>query len=587
MAIDWELLGQPRFDRIVEALLRRRYSEIADVRAFDGRGGDGGRDVTVTQGTRLRIFQLKYFPGGFSSGMKQRRNQIKRSFKSAMAHRPWEWTLVVPCNLSDPEQKFIDELPGEQSIRISVIGRAELDDLMAMFPDLEGYFQKDHLLEAAKTYNQEKAILTGGAADLVDRVHALGRVVDTSDPDWTLDFSRNGDQVAYALRPKHPQAHVTSPIQIKVQLALSRDDAGLAEQVRRSLGYGTDEKIVLPAKTVQSFEIEGPAWLSEKTSNIALEWSPLRMPETRDVTLELRILDTHGRTLSAHQARVRHGSYGYEGRSIKATFYNVADLLFLFPHDRELPSTLDYSYSVAGSHPSDLFRAMKLIEALHGEATGEIFLNGLSLGLLAFTRHDSPEKVAHLAEVRRWRTLADDLDVVQRHCDVFFPIPDELPGLDRVFLRIARLLVEGKCAIHPTMRVLTGKLAGSDSPELRRVLGGSPQCLALSVPDFTIEIGGNELRLGDITLLHPRVVALNSREALSALDTGSAENLVIRLQPENGEHFRAFLPAKWPDDHKLIAPTPWRLPEFTEPPGSFEDASSGNINQVPPPAQPS
>lgn len=572
MAIDWNQVGQEQYDRIVEALIYRLYSGIAEVRAVNGRGGDGGLDMVVTQGSRVRIFQLKYFPGGFSGEMRKRRDQITKSFKRAMDHSPYEWTLVVPCNLTPPEKAFVEKLKNGHNVRISMMGRVELDDQISRLPDLVDYFQKDQLLEAAKVYNQEKAILAGGAGDVVNRVHALGKVVDTCDPHWTFDFSRTGGQVTRALRPKHSQAHIVSPIQLNIDLALGKEDTALAEQIRRSLGYGTDEKVILPARSVQNFVIEGPEWLSEESSNVELEWWPSNNPRNEEVRLELRMLSPEGRIVAAHQAKVQHGNAGYEGRCIKATFYGVAELLFLFPYDREQPSTLNYTYSVAGSNSPDLFRAMRLIEELHGEGEGELLLNGHSLGMLVFGRKDSPELAEHLDDVRRWKQLADDLDIVQRHCNIFFPVPDELPGLDRVYLRLARLLIEGKCAIHPTARIMTGTLTGNDSPELRMVLSGKPQGLRLDVSDFTIVIGSHHLRIGDMLLFHTRVVTSNYQEALSALDSGTSEHLVVRFHPEDGEHFRAFLPDKWPDDHTPVVPTPWGLPEFTEPLGSGLEA---------------
>jgi DNA polymerase IIIc chi subunit len=60
MAIEWKYLEQKRFDRIVESMIHRMYSETARVEVVDGRGGDGGRDIVVTQGSRARIFQLNF-----------------------------------------------------------------------------------------------------------------------------------------------------------------------------------------------------------------------------------------------------------------------------------------------------------------------------------------------------------------------------------------------------------------------------------------------------------------------------------------------------------------------------------------------
>ncbi|MFE9322648.1 hypothetical protein ACIHDR_23680 [Nocardia sp. NPDC052278] len=47
-------------------LITRRYRHADSVIAVNGRGGDGGIDLEVRQGVRVRIFQLKYLPEAFS-----------------------------------------------------------------------------------------------------------------------------------------------------------------------------------------------------------------------------------------------------------------------------------------------------------------------------------------------------------------------------------------------------------------------------------------------------------------------------------------------------------------------------------------
>ncbi|MFE9217478.1 hypothetical protein ACFYN3_14170 [Streptomyces lavendulae] len=88
MAIDWDHLTQPRFDRIVEALVHRLYAVDAEVEVMNGRGGDGGIDIKVTVDGRVWIYQLKYFPDGFPGSYQGRRAGIKRSFRKALEHDP-------------------------------------------------------------------------------------------------------------------------------------------------------------------------------------------------------------------------------------------------------------------------------------------------------------------------------------------------------------------------------------------------------------------------------------------------------------------------------------------------------------------
>ncbi|MGQ4379752.1 hypothetical protein ACN6K9_002928 [Streptomyces sp. SAS_267] len=41
MAIEWDRIGQPAFDRYVEALLHRMFDDGGPVIVVNGRGGDG------------------------------------------------------------------------------------------------------------------------------------------------------------------------------------------------------------------------------------------------------------------------------------------------------------------------------------------------------------------------------------------------------------------------------------------------------------------------------------------------------------------------------------------------------------------
>jgi hypothetical protein len=99
VAVDWERIGQPQFDRIVEALVHRMYDATTTVEAVNGRGGDGGIDIKVTSGRRVRIFQLKYYPDGFpTASYKGRRTSILKSFERAMLHDPGSGSWWCPAH---------------------------------------------------------------------------------------------------------------------------------------------------------------------------------------------------------------------------------------------------------------------------------------------------------------------------------------------------------------------------------------------------------------------------------------------------------------------------------------------------------
>ncbi|MET8776967.1 hypothetical protein ABZV58_18350 [Nocardia sp. NPDC004654] len=89
MAVEWGAIGSAKFETLVDALLARKWRGLGDYVAPDGRGGDGGIDFEVRQGIRRRIYQLKYFPDGFSGDRKStRQTQIRKSFRRAIKLDP-------------------------------------------------------------------------------------------------------------------------------------------------------------------------------------------------------------------------------------------------------------------------------------------------------------------------------------------------------------------------------------------------------------------------------------------------------------------------------------------------------------------
>ena len=166
------------------------------------------------------IYQLKFFPEGFSGGFASRRKQIQRSFHAAMAHKPDGWALVVPCTMTQRERAFIQSLPGREQppvdVLVDYIDEPRLDAGMAGHPDLIALFTRDELREFARQFGREKAALEGGVKDLHDQIQGLGGLAAQMDPHWDIDFAREGDQVVQRLRAKTPDAATQSPISIRV-----------------------------------------------------------------------------------------------------------------------------------------------------------------------------------------------------------------------------------------------------------------------------------------------------------------------------------------------------------------------------------
>jgi len=261
--LDWANLTQPEFDRIAELLIYRKYRH-ARVEPVDGRGGDGGIDVLkVETDGHTTIFQLKYFLDGFSGKNGGRRRQIRDSLTSAVAHGPDEWVLVLPSKLTRPDWSFIKTLATETEVTITVWHVTVLDNLLVEHPDVVNLMRRDPaVVELLTQWHSEQAVLTS-PGDLAERMNGLAAVVDSVDPHWTFDFSREGTTVMQTLRAKHPDAPSLSPVTLKFSTVLGPEQAQLQQDMTRTLGYGLAGSVTLPPEAVKNFRVEDRRWFAE------------------------------------------------------------------------------------------------------------------------------------------------------------------------------------------------------------------------------------------------------------------------------------------------------------------------------------
>ncbi|MFF7146257.1 hypothetical protein ACFZB5_34645 [Streptomyces nodosus] len=559
MAVEWDRVGQPGFDRIVEALVHRVYDASARVEAVNGRGGDDGIDIKVTHGSRVRIFQLKYYPDGFpTTAHKGRRKSIRQSFARAMQHQPWEWILVVPCTLTTAEREFVTSLAAGQAVRVGVWDRAKLDGLLAAHADLEASFTRDQLFEAAKVYGQERALLMDGVRDVSARVTALGRQADGLDDHWTVDFARQGKTVVHTLRAKHPRAPEVSPVEITLtgNGPLAPD---LARAVRRSLGFGLPDGVVLPREAVESLTVSGPEWLSGEHRDVEVRWQPADKAPLAETSVEMVFLDGEQVTAS-YPGTLAHVGRGSVGRSVVVDLAG-GSMELMIPEASGALASLRFTFSLEKLEPSAALRLLRIRQRIMAGGAFKVRTGAGAIGGGELPPH--PE--AARQEVARLRSYIEDLEVVQRHCEQYFPIPAELTAADRVALRMARLLIQGHCAISPFLPRARFTLNGQDSPTLRALLSGEPHAIQGGSPKCAIAVAGRHLDLGPARFYHPHVTVdeADGRRALAALETGHGEGCEVTVRPVGGECFRLLLQEATPRNG--WTPVPLELPGFAEP----------------------
>ncbi|WP_238556750.1 hypothetical protein, partial [Gordonia terrae] len=146
-------------------IVMRKFRRVAEVDVVNGRGGDGGVDVSVTYPDgRLVIYQLKYYPEGMSGGFVGRRDKVKKSFVRAVKEQePHEWVLVAPCsNFTTPEKGYIRRLPeaftpaGKRRPTVGWMGRAELNQMLIDYPEVDRWLTLNHYRRTRQIFEQEQ-----------------------------------------------------------------------------------------------------------------------------------------------------------------------------------------------------------------------------------------------------------------------------------------------------------------------------------------------------------------------------------------------------------------------------------------------
>ena len=216
MFVRWDRLGPDEWDDLVEVLIYRIYTDGEHtVVIYNGRGGDGGRDIVVIdRNGYVRIFQLKFLPGGFPGSDRGRRRSIEESFKTAMAHDPDEWILVVPNNLTSGEMTYLQKLARfkttGKATAITHLAETGLTNELAKFPDLRTAFDRQELERLMELYNIERRALPGTPAEIDDRIAGAQEAIDAADQDWTWKISTIPGQEGRVLVPKHAGAQAVA-----------------------------------------------------------------------------------------------------------------------------------------------------------------------------------------------------------------------------------------------------------------------------------------------------------------------------------------------------------------------------------------
>ena len=127
-------------------------------------------------------------------------------------------------------------------------------------------------------------------------------------------------------------------------------------------------------------------------------------------------------------------------------------LRVLRPFDESAPAKLTYQFDLAGLSPAESLKVLRLRRRLSLGGDFRVMIDGQLAGAGRLPKSGTAD------DLHRWAQLQlflEDLEGVQRYCEQDFPIPADMSTTDRIALRMARLLVEGRCVASPFSRELT------------------------------------------------------------------------------------------------------------------------------------
>lgn len=564
--VNWARIDEATFNDLAESLLVREFTGDGLVAmAIDGRGGDGGIDVDV-RSTRtnqlVHIFQLKYFPEGFSGGHVKRREQIKKSMRKAIeTEHPPVWSLVVPRKVTAQERKAVRAMRGGVDMIIRFMSPVELELLLAKHPDIEERFTVDRAVELLKAVHRPEAALTK-PGDLHDELRRIeGRLKGRSEY-WGTAFSLGPDgtyvETIYAKRADAPERE---PLGLTLTTAFTPDDLELQTRFESAMRFGSIDPIILPANVIDSFRTTGPEWYAEEQRDLAeIEIRPTDEPHD-SVAVRVDVRDDGGKILAKLSGRTTARAAGYAGVTLSTLFEGGLAARWTLPRDVSESGSVTFETNFVGSTAHEIRRALRFRSETEAGATIGLTIDELAPILMNLT--DIPPT----SGPDPFAAFIDDLCFLENYFDVSLRLPTDVDSSDLIWARVLRLLANGEATVNPFMGTFGATLDGSRDEGLETLLGSGAAIVARS-SRFTIELFGEELSLEDIAYYAHRARIDDPEEIYSALDDGTAAGMHVAIRPVDGLPWVIYSPSLLEAaGHSVVITKPWSIEGLDEHPG--------------------
>ncbi|MDD7833940.1 hypothetical protein [Paenarthrobacter sp. AB444] len=562
-SIDWRTIPEVDFNSLAEALIvRDRTREGFVGQAIDGRGGDGGIDIDVREaesGDLLEIIQLKWFREGFSSNFRKRRDQIRRSFESAMALNPPRWTLVVPANLTVPERQFVSAMRRGRPVSVRFIGATELNLLLADYPEVHDWATRDVAMSALALIQRESAALRR-PGDLAAETSKLASRADGTSAYWGRGVAFQSGVYVETLYAKKPDACEREPLSIVLSTVFGPDDSELRAKYEDTLAYGPIEPLTLPSTVVEAFSMVGPEWFAQEHGAGEFHIRPGKSSVIDD-DLKLVSKNKAGRALATLRGRAVTSVTGATGAALECHFPGGLRQVWRFPEDLMQPALVTMRCEPEGYSAHDVKRAFSFLNSLASAETVEMNVNGhaRSLSCPEFTSNSAPSSGVH--------ELIDDLAYLESQLNIEFEFPKLLPrGHERVWIRVVRRMLEGRSVAVPNRKKLEVTLDGGLDNGTKALLSERGSHMIYTESDWCVTLLGEKIILEDMRIYHPRLIADGAQQHLQAVKNGLGAGRRVTLRPANGEPFVIFSPSRMRPNDAIVA-EPWGIEGILEPAG--------------------
>lgn len=561
--LSWEKLNQSDFDRTVELLVTRRYKREhpeLSVQAIDGRGGDGGIDIDVREpvtGKLLKIYQLKFFPEGFSGGHRQRRNQIRNSFEKAAALHPPVWALVIPRNFTTNERKWITTLLKDSGIHPEFVGRAELDSLQADDPNAIALAQRTSDREALSIVGRKSAALLTMEDAMAEAMRTAART-DTISPNWGIEVRTRGNLIQNTLFAKHPRASEREPLSIHLETDF-KHDAELGEKFKESFKYGLTEPIVLPSNVIKSFEHIGSDWFARSSANVlsVVEIHPSTESQY-SLPVTLRVRGSENQTPRVLRGTTTFMTSGEEGSLVRTAFAGGLSITWKLDFDPSGGASVTPTFVPEGETATDVYRSLLSLTEIREGASVELEIDGNKIKLVAGS------DISAFSVNQDALELAEDLALIERETGVQFAFPVELVAIERIWIRVVRRLFEGECVIAPEIQSFRFRFSGVLDDKIEMLLT-QPCAFLATHAAWSAEICGETVVVGDVAYYHPGIQIPDAEAHLEALRAGTGADRPGEAVPaESGIGFRLYSPSRM-NANATVVPVPWGITGILEP----------------------